>query len=30
MNGMTFKHLLNLYSRLPVIKGLILQSIGLF
>ena len=29
-NGMTFKYLLNLYSRLPVIKGLILQSIVLF
>lgn len=24
---MSFKHLLNLYDRLPVIKGLILQSI---
>ena len=29
-NGMTFIYLLNLYSRLPVIKGLILQSIVLF
>ena len=29
-NEMSFKYLVNLYDELPVIKGLLLQSTGLF
>lgn len=30
LNKMSFKYLVNLYDELPVIKGLLLQSTGLF